>query len=263
MDITGNFSSMVDGFTCGYCGKQKIPKVRHAEAPGIDWDTVDFDAGELALQGFGIVECIHCHRLSLFVLEITSAQQLFLDEEDEQDWPHLLQEHPEVIWHKLFRLSKGNDRAEGAYVVMMYPDGQFPASPKLAWTVPEELGHDLIEAFNCLAIGAKNASVMMSRRVVQRIVVHFGGDKKDPLGRALTKLRADGHLTEELFHALLEVKNWGDGGAHPGKFEEIDLSEATTVAQLALILVESLFSPKQDATAIAAELKELRERKSE
>ena len=59
---------------------------------------------------------------------------------------------------------------------------------------------------------------------------------------------------------LIEVKNWGDAGAHPGNIATIDLEEARTVVRLATQLVKSIF-PEINVKSSAEYLRERRSAK--
>lgn len=148
-------------------------------------------------------------------------------------------------------------------IICMSLIGQYPCGKEINKDIPKHIRVDILEAFNCLTVNAPYASVMMSRRVIQQIAIEFGSKKDIFLGTALNELREKELINNDLHDALIEVKIWGDGGAHPGKIHHISLEEAEKVAELMFFLVRFIYPEKSDPKPMVEELKKIRQGKSQ
>jgi hypothetical protein len=252
MNITKNFQNWYKDFTCGHCYKKLGFDIRYAEAEYFD----DPEGLEYANgQGFVVIKCRHCNFLNIIILNI-KGDDYGASFDDEYEFDAYLAENPDIVASEWFEHSRPT-----SFAFMRY-QGQYPCGLELSDNIPEQIRGSIREAFNCLAVNASNASVMMSRRVVQEVALNFGVARNMFLGTALNTLKEKGLISDELYEALIEVKNWGDGGAHPGKIEIIHLYEARKVAELVLILVKSVFPANDDPKSLVDELKRIRQGKS-
>ena len=253
MDIAENFKKWQTDFICGHCFNHAGYDVQYAELELFDDAGVDVAFG----SGFVILKCHRCAFLNMVSLGV-GGDQWPVTISNEHDLRKYFDGHPSILisdW--------GIGDTVAGFASMTYL-GQFPFGIDQRDNIQQQIRNDLIEAFNCLSVNAVNASVMMSRRVVQQITGHFGIDKKLPLKQALKELKKveKEKITDELYASLIEVKNWGDSGAHPGKFDKITHDEARKVAELVLTLLENIFPIKDDVALKAKELQKMRNRKA-
>jgi len=253
MDIAKKFQSWYRDFTCGHCYKKLGYDVLHAQA---EWfDEAGFESADG--KGFAILKCRNCGFLNTVNIDIEGD---FLSEaiNNKYELNYFLEENTHILI---------TDWSESYYdghlgIIYMSLQGQYPYGLEINDNVPLYIKCDVHEAFNCLAINAPHASVMMSRRVIQQIALNFGVKEDVFLGTALNGLKEKGLINDDLYEALMEVKNWGDSGAHPGKVPMIFIEEARKVAELMFILVKTIFPVKDDSKSLVDKLKEIRKGKA-
>lgn len=256
MDITKKFQNWYKDFTCGFCYKKLGFDVRFAEIEYFDDpEGLQYANG----QGFVVMKCRHCGFLNLITINIY-GDEYPVDFDYDYEFTSYMQLHPNILASDWI---EGDSYRSGftSFAFMEY-QGQYPCGLELSDKIPEQIRGSIREAFNCLAVNATNASVIMSRRVVQEVALNFGVDKKTHLWTALNTLKENDLIGDELHEALIEVKNWGDDGAHPGEIEAIHLYEARKVAELVFVLVKSVFLPKDNPKSLVDELKRIRKGKS-
>lgn len=253
MDITKKFQNWYKDFTCGSCYKKLGYDALYAQAEWLDEAGCDSANG----KGFAVLKCRNCEFLN--IVNINIAGDIFPESiNNKYELNYFLEANPEILF---------TDWSEGSFdpslgIIYMSLLGQYPYGLVISDNVPLHIKLDIQEAFNCLAVDAPHASVMMSRRVIQQIALNFGVKEGMFLGTALNGLREKGLINDELHEALIEVKNWGDDSAHPGKVAMIFLEEARKVAELMFILVKTIFPVKDDSKSLVDKLKEIRKGKS-
>lgn len=125
------------------------------------------------------------------------------------------------------------DSEEGMfeYTWMEY-QGQYPSGRKVSSAVPDDVRDALREASNCLAVGASDAAVLMSRCVIERLVSHLDeAQNRARLADALKSLKNKKIISEAMYRFLFEIKEWGNIIAHPKDRLPINLREAQKVVE--------------------------------
>lgn len=244
MDIRKKFKLWHKDFICGHCFSQSGYDAEYATVQLFREGWIFDEPSAMVGTGVSAVKCRECGELSIILLDITAAE----DSDDLDVYHAHPDEHPELL-----------QMSEDEWGIV-HERGQYPFGLILDKSVPEPIRADLQEAYNCLAIGAKNSSVLMSRRAVQQIVLEFaipGISAHTGLSEALAKARDAGNIDAGLYEQQIEVKSWGDLGAHPGSAEPIDLEEAKTVATLVTQLAKRIYPD----TKIQSTAEYLRERR--
>ncbi|HNE05597.1 MAG TPA: DUF4145 domain-containing protein [Anaerolineales bacterium] len=260
MDIEDNLRREYgDYFQCGICQTFSEYEILFAKS----YEEYHYDDEGTKGQGFAIIQCQKCESLSLLTIKI-SGELRFESLLNEEDLNEFLRDNPDILntEFSFYSADKFDDGAQPFYALCMSILGQYPFGLSVSKDVPDQIKLDIQESFNCLAIGAVNASVIMSRRVIQQIAINFGVKEDKFLGKALNELKEKNIINNELHEALIEVKNWGDGGAHPGKIQNILPEDAKKVADLMLFLVNYIYPTKRDPSPMVEELKKIRQGKS-
>lgn len=122
---------------------------------------------------------------------------------------------------------------------------QYPAAAhELDATLPvsAEIREDFREASLCLSSGCCKASLVMSRRVLQRILAEQGCKQRNLVDAI--KAATDGAVLRRAFHPLAEeIRLYGNLGAHP----DDDLAGVATeanarqVLQFAALLIDEFY----------------------
>ena len=204
MDLEKEFKNWHREFYCGHCQNRATYEIRFAEAFDEDIAFYQFHDG----LGYAILKCRSCNELNLMVIKIKGTQ-VFEEIKNEKELENFFSDYPSVIdieW--IEGVADGKD--DPLDMIYIENQGQYPYPLILSDSVPKQIYSDVQEAFNCLAIDAPNASVMMSRRVIQQIAIYLGVKEDVFLGSALNELRKNNFISDELHAALIEVKNWGD-----------------------------------------------------
>ncbi|MBN2256493.1 MAG: DUF4145 domain-containing protein [Anaerolineaceae bacterium] len=238
MALETNIEHLITDFTCGFCLAQLGYEIIFADRseclpPGFFLPT--------AGQALAVIQCHSCKTHSVLFFAVEDQEEPFPMEETRAYY--YLEEHPEIIDDEGKLLS--SYEADGVSYVVIPPlrlklMGQYPYARKFDDGIPESLRQDVQEAGSCLAIGAANASAVMSRRVVERLAKSLGLEVKprDSLCSILKKLKDGSHIDETLFNAMMEVKDWGNIGAHPGEEDSLKFDDARQVLSLVIQAIE-------------------------
>jgi hypothetical protein len=249
MKIDKHVQALAKEFTCGYCFAQSGYNTVFAQHSALRGVSGDLYSG----TAIAVLECRNCSMLNLLVFGVDEDQNG--TSMDESDVGPFLAEHPEIIGSHFFE-------DEGSLFTMWIEmKGQYPNGHKLSEDVPWIIRKDLLEAANCLAVGASNAATIMCRRVIERLATHLGArsDKGRMLGAILREFEEKKLIDEKLLNAFREVKDWGNISTHPSKNEEgIGLTEAKQVVEFTFLIVESIF-PQKDIASSINELRLIRE----
>jgi len=238
MALETNIERMITDFTCGFCSSQS------------GYEIVFADRSEYRPPGFplpvmgralAVVRCRSCGMFSVLFFAVEDKEEPFSMEDDVLTY-HYLEEHPEIIDDDGELLSPFE--VDGTSYVMIPPlrlklMGQWPHGSRFE-SIPESIRQDVQEAGNCLAVGAVNASAVMCRRAVERLAKSLGVQVKprEGLRDILTKLKDQGHIDEALFAAMMEIKDWGNIGAHAGEEANLRFDEMHQVLDLVVQAIE-------------------------
>jgi hypothetical protein len=125
----------------------------------------------------------------------------------------------------------------------MWPAGSFELDP--AAEIEQAVRDDYREAGLCLDAGCYKASLVMSRRTLQRILKKQGCAQRDLGGEkgAIAQAIKEGILRKPL-HALAdEIKEYGNLGAHPDdeQLENATRESAEHVLGFVHLLIEEFY----------------------
>jgi len=234
--IVKNVRGVITEFTCGYCTAQAGYTIVCADYSEERSPYGDFLGGE----AFALLRCNHCKRLSVVVFDLYEDEYRPIPEiYGADDLSVYLMEHPEIIsgYYE-------TDVGMLANVRYIKERGRYPWGHTWDDKVPSEIRSNLEEALNCLAVGAFNAVGVMSRRVIERVALHFG-IKERRLKTTIEKLFQKGVVSKEIRDGFDEIRKWGNIGAHPSKGEpNIEREEAQLIAKYTLMVVEHIFQSK-------------------
>ena len=231
--IESNIKGLITDFTCGHCFARSGYDVLFAEYSVLRGTWGDFFGG----GAFSVVKCRNCEMLNLLSFRL-----------DEDDYGHSLNSKYEVIPYLeerpgIITANYDSDMKCLADILSMRLLGQFPFGYKLGEQIPDDIKRDLREAANCLSVGASNSAAIMCRRVIERIAIHFGVQKgKRPLGKTLEILEKKELIDVEFINAFVEIKDWGNLGAHPKEDDPgIYQTEAEKIVKFTYLVVERIF----------------------
>jgi hypothetical protein len=122
--------------------------------------------------------------------------------------------------------------------------------------IPQEIREDFREAGLCLGSGCYKASLVMSRRVLQRCLLAQGCTQSklvDAIDHAVTT----GILRKQFHQLAEEIRQYGNLGAHPDddQLANANRESAHQVLEFARLLIHEFY----ELPAIAAGLKQRRE----
>ena len=139
--------------------------------------------------------------------------------------------------------------AQGDIIERMFPAGQheLPSVDEIS----AEIRADYREAGLCLDSGCYKASLVMSRRVLQRCLRQQGCEQKrlvDAIGHAVK----EGILRSALHALANEIREYGNLGAHPDDDQLTNASKesATQVLEFARLLIHEFFEIPASAAAL-------------
>jgi len=121
--------------------------------------------------------------------------------------------------------------------------------------IPESIAKDLNESKICLAAGAFNASVVMTRRALQGAAIEQGAPAgpNDKLWKQIAWLKTNGKITETQFKNANTTRFIGNDGAHPTQTDDgedevrnVDRDDASD----AIAMVEALFNSLYHAAGL-------------
>lgn len=243
--IETNIRRIITTFTCGWCSAQV----------GYDIASVDYSThGDYGLfpatmgQAFAVLKCRSCGMLNLLSFAVDEDDVIIVEE---QTLEFFLADHPDIIFtEQSYSTYESGERFQ---VNALVPNtrlrllGQYPAVSGLPDSVPEKIRRDIGEARSCLAVNATCAAAVMCRRAVEACAKTLGVDigASRSLNSILTKLRAGNHIDDALYSALLEVKNWGNIGAHADDEYDLSHSDVQKVLQLTIKAIEYALSDHQ------------------
>ena len=115
-----------------------------------------------------------------------------------------------------------------------------PGAGQLNPAVNEQVASCYDEGMRCLGIGACPAAVVMFRGSVAQMVQDRGSDgakSKKSLFHQLEQMEKEGHLHKSLVGWAAQIRELGNEGAHPGKFEPVTKETAHALANLTRQLI--------------------------
>ncbi|MFA4845742.1 MAG: DUF4145 domain-containing protein [Patescibacteria group bacterium] len=165
---------------------------------------------------------------------------------------------------RIYRCNNGNcrklilcvhDGRTGAFV-RMFPNGHYEIDESIA--ISQEIRDEFREAGICLDAGCYKASMVMSRRVLQRCLTEQSCKKRklvDAIDQAIKK-----NILRKSFHPIAqEIREYGNLGAHP---DDEQLTNATKenaekIVSFLRLLIHEFYEVPQSAE----KLKQQRETK--
>lgn len=137
----------------------------------------------------------------------------------------------------------------------IYPAGQFELEP--AVPVSNEIRDDFREAGLALGAGCYKASMVMSRRVLQRCLKEQGCTQRNLVDAI--KYAVDQTILRKAFHAVAEeVRQYGNLGAHPDDDQLASASRenAEQVLEFARLIIHDFY----EVPAAAGKLRQTRQK---
>lgn len=115
-----------------------------------------------------------------------------------------------------------------------------------ATTFPYLVREEFAEATRCLQVDAFLASMTMSRRVLQRCLMHLGFAQRQ-LFDQIEAAKSNDTIPRRYHQLANEVREFGNIGAHPDddKAQLVTRENATLLLEFVRLLVEELFSVQQ------------------
>lgn len=162
----------------------------------------------------------------------------------------------EIIWYLLRCQNPGCNRlilevkTNRGQSLQIFPVGDFQLD--INAPIPEPIRDDFKEAGLCLAANCFKASLVMSRRALQRCLKEQGSDQRN-LVDAIDAAIKNGVLRKS-FHALAEeIRHYGNLGAHPDDDQLMNANResASQVLEFARLLIHEFY----EVPAAAAKLK--------
>lgn len=129
----------------------------------------------------------------------------------------------------------------------------FPSlEPIVDERVPRGIAEDFVEAGRCFNIGAFKASVVMSRRTIQKMCLNLGANKGEKLHKQINQLKQEGKLHSDLADIATEIRFLGNGGAHPidDELDEITNEDAREILDFTAELLDDLYVRPQKVLAM-------------
>ena len=138
---------------------------------------------------------------------------------------------------------------KGDTVQHIHPAGTYELPP--AVSIPDEIRDDYREAGRCLGAGANKASMVMSRRVLQRCLKEQGCEQAK-LAAAIKHAVDTGILRKPLHDLANEIREYGNLGAHP---DDDQLANATRenaeqILAFAQLLIHEFYELPDQATKL-------------
>jgi len=91
--------------------------------------------------------------------------------------------------------------------------------------MPQSIRDNFIEGLICFAYDLYIASILMCRRALEESAVHQGAKDKGFLGNKIGELYSKGLIDLNLKEMAEEVIEFGNWGAHPGKYRDKSITE--------------------------------------
>jgi hypothetical protein len=101
---------------------------------------------------------------------------------------------------------------------------------------------DFAEAMRCRYANAPKGCVALCRRALQNAAKNKGVQSRD-IGDQIKEMRSTGLITDALFNAAQEIRQFGAFGAHPqdDELDDVTLAIADSVLELTNRFMEHLF----------------------
>jgi hypothetical protein len=138
---------------------------------------------------------------------------------------------------------------EGSGVQTIYPLGAYELDSTAKIT--NEIRDDFREAGTCLAAGCYRASLVMSRRVLQRCLKEQGCADHNLVDAIDTAIKTG--VLRKTFHPIAtEIRQYGNLGAHPDddNLANADNESATQVLDFTRLLIHEFFEVPATADAL-------------
>ena len=134
-------------------------------------------------------------------------------------------------------------------VSRMFPFAAYELTP--AAQIPDAVREDFREAGLCLGANCYKASLVMSRRVLQRCLADQGCNQ-NKLVDAINAALADGTLRKAFKPLAEEVRQYGNLGAHPDDDNLAATNQATArqVLEFARLLIHEFYELPATAAAL-------------
>ena len=118
--------------------------------------------------------------------------------------------------------------------------------------VPDGIAKDFIEAARCFNISAFKASVVISRRTIQKMCLNLGANKGEKLYEQIDQLKQAGKLHPDLADIATEIRFLGNDGAHPvdDGLDEITNEDAKEILDFTAELLDDLYVRPQKVLAM-------------
>ena len=142
-------------------------------------------------------------------------------------------------------------------VKIIYPLGSFDLDSNIR--IGQEMRSDFREAGLCLAAGCYKASMVMSRRVLQRSLKEQGCTQRN-LVDAIDYAVKEGILRKAFHKVATEIRQYGNLGAHPDDEQLTNVNEknAKQILDFARLLMHDFY----EVPAAAENLRQARENNS-
>jgi len=152
-------------------------------------------------------------------------------------------------------------RCEGCKGIQVYSKAKNRIYPEAIISgvknLPEEIDKYYQEALRCISYNCPNGAMTLFRKLIHQLGIHYNIAEKDnekSLYDIINELKEKGHVPEKLRQALLEVKDFGNDGAHVNE-NEPNIEQALKIKQL----MDSVLSSSLIVDKTLEELGEIRE----
>lgn len=160
-----------------------------------------------------------------------------------ETWAILRCQNPDCQRFILFRAPHDKQSGPGPSTddcLGVFPAVSFALDPDIA--IAEEVRADYVEAGTCLNAGCYKASMVMSRRALQRILKERGCEQNrlvDAIDDAVSK----GVLRAAFKDLATEVRHYGNLGAHPDddQLKNCTKKKAETVLEFLTLLIHDFY----------------------
>lgn len=193
-------------------------------------------------------KCPHCNTTHIDSHHETTIQYSAIPGNEVENWRLVRCNNPTCV--KLILVMLGKDNV----VLGIYPYSSAELDANIV--KDEQIRDDFKEASICLSASCYKASMVMSRRLLQRCLKEQGY-KERILPQAIDHAIADGVLRKPLQELAKEIKEYGNFGAHPDddQLDNIGKEEATTILGFSRLLIEEFY----EIPAAADKLRKKRE----
>ena len=152
-------------------------------------------------------------------------------------------------------------KCEGCKAIQVYSLSKkkvYPISPIKGLTnLPIELEKYYEEALRCISCDCPNGAMTLFRKLIHQLGIHYGLAEKNTnkkLYEIVGELKDRGHIQEKLRTALLDVKDFGNDGAHVND-NEPDVDQAFKIKHL----IDSVLSTTVKVDQTLEDLKQIKE----